>query len=119
MEFRQLELFVAVAEELHFGRAAARVGMAQPPFSQQIRRLEAELGVELLTRTSRHVSLTAAGRRFLEDARGLLAKRTEVITTVRRAACGETGVLRVGFGASSAFGILPRIVLGSGHGFRA
>ncbi len=69
MEFRQLHLFVAVAEELHFGRAAARVGMAQPPFSQQIRKLEAELGVELLTRTSRRVALTSAGSRLLEDAR--------------------------------------------------
>ncbi|SET59372.1 LysR family transcriptional regulator [Stigmatella erecta] len=111
MEFRQLQLFVAVAEELHFGRAAARVGMAQPPFSQQIRKLEAGLGVELLTRTSRRVALTSAGSRFLEDARELLARRMEVISTVRRAAQGETGPLRVGFGASSAFGILPRIVL--------
>ncbi|OJT27669.1 LysR family transcriptional regulator [Archangium sp. Cb G35] len=111
MEFRQLQLFVAVAEELHFGRAAARVGMAQPPFSQQIRRLEAELGVELLTRTSRRVSLTSAGERLLGDARELLAKRREVITTVQRAARGEAGTLRVGFAASSAFGVLPRIVL--------
>ncbi|SEL59837.1 transcriptional regulator, LysR family [Stigmatella aurantiaca] len=111
MEFRQLQLFVAVAEELHFGRAAARVGMAQPPFSQQIRKLEAELGVELLTRTSRRVALTSAGSRFLDDARELLARRMEVISTVRRAAQGETGPLRVGFGASSAFGVLPRIVL--------
>lgn len=110
MEFRQLQLFVAVAEELHFGRAAARVGMAQPPFSQQIRKLEAELGVELLTRTSRRVALTSAGSRFLDDARELLARRVDVISTVRRAAQGETGTLRVGFGASSAFGLLPRIV---------
>ncbi|MFP2923618.1 LysR family transcriptional regulator [Pyxidicoccus sp. 3LG] len=111
MEFRQLQLFVAVAEELHFGRAAARVGMAQPPFSQQIRRLEAELGVQLLARTSRRVALTAAGSRLLEDARALLARRADVIATVRRAAQGETGTLRVGFAASSsAFGILPDIV---------
>lgn len=111
MEFRQLQLFVAVAEELHFGRAAARVGMAQPPFSQQIRRLESELGVELLTRTSRRVALTPAGSRLLEDARGLLTRRADVITTVRQAARGETGTLRVGFAASSAFGVLPDIVL--------
>lgn len=111
MEFRQLQLFVAVAEELHFGRAAARIGMAQPPFSQQIRRLEAELGVELLARTSRRVSVTAAGERLLEEARALLARRAEVVTSVQRAADGETGVLRVGFSASSAFGVLPAIVL--------
>ncbi|NMO15119.1 LysR family transcriptional regulator [Pyxidicoccus fallax] len=111
MEFRQLQLFVAVAEELHFGRAAARVGMAQPPFSQQIRRLEAELGVELLTRTSRRVALTPAGSHLLEDARALLARRTDIITTVRRVARGETGRLRVGFAASSAFGVLTDLVL--------
>lgn len=111
MEFRQLQLFIAVAEELHFGRAAARVGMAQPPFSQQIRRLESELEVELLTRTSRHVALTPAGSRLLEDARALLARRADVITTVRRTARGESGKLRVGLAASSAFGVLPAVVL--------
>ena len=111
MEFRQLQLFVAVAEELHFGRAAARIGMAQPPFSQQIRRLESELGVELLTRTSRRVALTTAGVRLLEEARALLARRTDVIHAVQQAASGETGNLRVGFSASSAFGVLPDIVL--------
>lgn len=110
MEFHQLHLFVAVAEELHFGRAAARVGMAQPPFSQQIRKLEAELGLRLLTRTSRRVALTSAGERLLDDARALLAKRAEVITAARRAAGGEIGALRVGFGASSAFGVMPNIV---------
>src|ERR1051325_5943165 len=102
MEFRQLQLFVAVAEELHFGRAAARIGMAQPPFSQRIRGLEEELGVELLTRTSRHVALTCAGQRLLDEARQLLARRAEVVTSVRRAARGETGTLRIGFAASSA-----------------
>ncbi|AKQ68331.1 LysR family transcriptional regulator [Myxococcus hansupus] len=111
MEFRQLQLFIAVAEELHFGRAAARIGMAQPPFSQQIRRLESELGVELLTRTSRRVALTAAGARLLEEARALLARRADVIHAVQQAASGETGSLRVGFSASSAFGVLPDIVL--------
>lgn len=111
MEFRQLQLFVAVAEELHFSRAAARVGMAQPPFSQQIRRLEAELGVELLARTSRRVALTPAGSHLLAEARALLAKRADVITTVQQSARGETGTLRVGFAASSAFGVLPAIVL--------
>lgn len=110
MEFRQLQLFVAVAEELHFGRAAVRVGMAQPPLSQQIRRLEAELGVELLSRTSRRVALTPAGAQVLEGARELLARRADLEASVRRAGRGETGVLRLGFVPSSAFGILPDIV---------
>lgn len=110
MEFRQLQLFVAVAEELHFGRAALRVGMAQPPFSQQIRRLEGELGVALLTRTSRRVALTAAGAQVLEGARELLSRRADLKAAVTRAARGESGVLRLGFVPSSAFGILPNIV---------
>jgi DNA-binding transcriptional LysR family regulator len=110
MEFRQLQLFIAVAEELHFGRAAVRVGMAQPPLSQQIRRLEAELGVSLLTRTSRRVALTAAGSHLLEGARELLSRRAELKNAVRLVAGGETGILRLGFTPSSAFGILPDII---------
>lgn len=110
MEFRQMRLFVAVAEELHFGRAAARVRMAQPPFSQQIRKLEAELGVTLLARSSRRVALTPAGTQLLEQARTLLAKRAEAVASVRRVAEGEAGPLRIGFGASSAFGVLPQII---------
>lgn len=110
MEFRQLQLFVAVAEELHFGRAALRIGMAQPPLSQQIRRLEAELGVPLLTRTSRRVALTPAGAQVLDGARDLLSRRADLKAAVRRAAQGETGVLRLGFNPSSAFGLLPDII---------
>jgi len=110
LEFRQLQLFVTVAEELHFGRAAARVHMAQPPFSQQIRKLEDELGVKLLARTSRRVALTPAGAQLLEDARVLLAKRAEAVTSVQRVAEGELGSLRIGFGASSAIGILPELI---------
>ena len=72
MEFRQLECFIAVAEELHFGRAAARLCMTQPPLSRQIQLLEQDLGVTLFERSSRQVELSAAGRRFLRDARHLL-----------------------------------------------
>ncbi|MEH3098700.1 LysR family transcriptional regulator [Sphingomonas adhaesiva] len=110
IDLRQLELFIAVAEELHFGRAAARSGMAQPPFSQQILRLERALGVALLHRTSRHVSLTPAGMALLVDARALIAKRDRMVDMVRRTASGDAGTLRIGFAASSAVGVLPTIV---------
>lgn len=110
IDFRQLDLFVAVAEELHFGRAAARVGMAQPPFSQQIRRIERALNVVLLDRTSRRVSLTPAGAALLVEARDLIARRNRAFDAVRQAASGNAGTLRLGFSASSAVGLLPMIV---------
>jgi len=110
IDFRQLDLFVAVAEELHFGRAAARVGMAQPPFSQQIRRIERTLGAVLLDRTSRRVSLTPAGAALLIEARHLIARRDRAIDTVRRTSIGDAGTLRLGFSASAAVGLLPLVV---------
>ncbi len=107
MELRDLRAFVAVAEELHFGRAAARLHMAQPPLSQRIKALEEELGTRLLTRTSRSVALTGPGRLFLERARRTLALAEEAAGEVRRAGRGETGRLRVGFMGPAMDGPLP------------
>nr|WP_079080544.1 LysR family transcriptional regulator [Streptomyces sp. NBRC 110030] len=91
---RHLECFVAVAEESHFGRAAARLGMAQPPLSQRIQRLEKELGVRLFERSSRHVSITEAGTLLLAEARELLARAESLRAAARRIRDGESGLLR-------------------------
>jgi len=97
MELRQLQYFVAVAEELHFGHAAEREHLTQAALSQQVRRLERELGVQLLDRTTRRVQLTAAGDLFLDDARVALARAGRAAETARRAAKGELGRLVVGY----------------------
>lgn len=111
MEFRLLRYFVVVAEELHFSRAAARLNMAQPPLSRQIRNLEEELGVQLFLRTRRRVELTEPGRYFLGSARELLAQADQAALQVQRVARGETGLLRIGMVSSVAFeDTLPRVV---------
>lgn len=97
MDFRDLTCFVAVAEELHFGRAAERVGMAQPPLSQRVKALEEELGVRLLARTSRKVALTPAGEAFLAEAREVLARADRAAETARRVGRGLGGRLVAGF----------------------
>jgi DNA-binding transcriptional LysR family regulator len=103
MELRHLRYFIQVAEDLHFARAAARLGISQPPLSQQIRLLEEELEVQLFERTSRRVTLTPAGTAFLEAARATLAQAERAITVARRAGRGELGDLRIGFNPSAPF----------------
>lgn len=110
IELRHLRYFIAVAEELHFGRAARRLGIAQPPLSLQIQRLEAELGTSLFDRTSRRVQLTPAGRTLLEEGRRALAGIRDAVDAAQRAARGETGSLTVAFAASVMFLALPRVI---------
>ena len=110
MELRHLRYFIAVAEELHFGRAAARSHVAQPALSQQIMQLEAELGVLLLARTKRRVALTEAGRLFLVEARRALAQVATAVDTARRASAGEVGRLRIGYVDSALWGALPTVI---------
>jgi DNA-binding transcriptional LysR family regulator len=103
MELRHLRYFVGVASELHFGRAAAQLGISQPPLSQQIRMLESELGVQLFERSSRKVRLTLAGRLFLEEAKATLERADHAIDVTRRAASGALGELNIGLSASAIF----------------
>jgi DNA-binding transcriptional LysR family regulator len=111
MELRHLRYFVAVAEELHFTRAAQRLHLGQPPLSAQIQALEREVGAQLLERTKRSVRLTDAGKLFLDDARRILALSEQAGENARRASRGEIGELRVGFTSSMPFSeILPRVV---------
>ena len=111
MELRHLNYFVAVAEELHFGRAAARLGMAQPPLSQQIRKLEEELGVLLFERSNRRqVRLTEGGEAFLREARTTLAQADHAIVTAQRASRGQEGHLTVGLVGSVTYDIFPTIL---------
>jgi DNA-binding transcriptional LysR family regulator len=110
MELRHLRYFVAVAEELHFGRAAGRLHMAQPPLSQQIKALETELGLKLFERTKRRVELTDPGRLFLDEARATLARARRAEEVVRQAAKGMRGRLAVAFVTSASYSILPEVI---------
>jgi DNA-binding transcriptional LysR family regulator len=110
MNLRQLGYFVAVAEELSFSRAATRVHISQPPLSRQVARLEGELGVRLLHRTTHEVTLTEAGQAFLAEARQMLSLATRAGHAARRAARGETGHLRVGFIGSALYSSLPQLL---------
>jgi len=110
MDSRHMRHFVALAETLHFGRAAARMNMSQPPFSRQIAGIESELGVKLVERNSRNVSLTPAGKRFLEDSRGVLAQFDAACRDAQLVASGMKGELRLGFTMHAAHGTVPKLV---------
>lgn len=110
MELRHLRYFVAVAEELHFGRAAVRLHMTQQPLSQQIRQLEVELGVQLFHRTKRRIQLTEPGKVFLAEARQLLLKAAQAVEVVRQVAQGESGRLGVGFSGFATYSVLPKVL---------
>jgi DNA-binding transcriptional LysR family regulator len=111
MELRHLRYFVAVAEELHFRRAAERLHISQPPLSEQIGQLEEELGARLLERNrGREVRLTAAGTAFLEEARKILLHVAEAAEMVHRASRGEIGTLRVSMAPAMAYGVVPMIL---------
>ncbi len=107
MELRHLRYFITVAEELHFGRAASRLNISQPPLSQQINQLEQELGFPLLFRNKHHVKLTEAGKVFLEEARLILAHVEKAFDAADRAHRGATGRLTIGFVGSTTYTIVP------------
>ena len=103
IELRHLRYFIAVAEELHFGHAAARLNISQPPLSQQIQILEQQIGARLFARTNRSVSLTEAGRQFLADSRQILSQVDDAAARAARLHHGETGELRIGVTSSAPF----------------
>ncbi len=117
MEFRHLRCFLVLAEELHFGRAAQRLSMTQPPLSLNIQQLEASVGARLFARNSRGVRLTAAGRAFLPAARALLEQAAQAAREAREVAQGLLGSLQIGFAGTVLYRGLPQILKGfaAGH----
>ena len=110
IELRQWRQFVAVAEELHFGRAAARLHITQPPLTQAIAGLERTLGARLFERNRRRVQLTPAGAALLPEARELLARAQGLAALAQRAALGDAGQIRLAFVSTAGFELLPRWV---------
>jgi DNA-binding transcriptional LysR family regulator len=110
IELRQLRYFVAVAEENHFGRAAVRLHMTQPPLSQTIQSLEADLGTPLFARTRRSVALTAAGIALLPEARRILQQAGALPELAKRAASGESGLLSLSFVSTADYSVLPPLL---------
>lgn len=110
MELRHFRYFIAVAEELHFGRAAERLHVSQPPLSQQIRQFENELGVRLFERTTQRVRLTEAGRALLPEARSVLAQSERAVRSARAAARGEVQRLELSFVVTLDHGLISRVM---------
>lgn len=110
MEFRHLRCFVVLADELHFGRAASRLGLTQPPLSLNIQQLEASVGAQLFARNSRGVALTAAGQAFLPQARALLEQAAQAAREAREVAEGVSGSLQVGFAGTVLYRGLPQML---------
>ncbi|OZM79597.1 LysR family transcriptional regulator [Pseudonocardia sp. MH-G8] len=107
MEFRYLRSFLAIAEELHFGRAAQRLHLAQPSLSQQLQRLEREVGVELVRRSSHQVRLTPAGEVFRDEAEKLVERMDRAVAATRAVATGRAGMLSIGFNFPAGQELLP------------
>jgi len=110
LSLRLLRHFIVVAEERHFGRAAERLNMTQPPLSQQMKRLEERLEVSLFERTTRSVQITAAGKVLLKQGRQLIADSDNLVLSVRRAAQGKVGTLVIGFVNTASYEVLPRSI---------
>ncbi|AGF71138.1 LysR family transcriptional regulator [Corynebacterium halotolerans] len=110
MELRQLKYFLAVAEELNFTRAAQRLHMAQPPLSQQVKALEAELGFPLFRRTTRRVELTPAGEYLAHKVQHLFAEVDQTVSEAREIAAGARGIIRIGFVGTASYHIMPEIM---------
>lgn len=110
IDIRQMRYFVVLAETLHFGRAAERLHLSQPPLSRQIAALEKELGVRLLERDSRHATLTHAGRRFLADSKSVLASFDQACLNAQLAERGQLGELSIGFMMYATYTVIPGLV---------
>lgn len=110
MDFKRLSYFLAVAEELHFGRASARLGIAQPPLSRQIAQFEREIGAVLFDRSRSQIRLTQAGELLLERAREILERVDQTEREVMRIGQGVAGRLRIAFVGTATFGVLPNII---------
>jgi DNA-binding transcriptional LysR family regulator len=117
IDTRQLRYFIAVAEEGHFGRAADRLLIAQPPLSQQIKQLEKSLGTTLLSRTTRSVELTPAGELLLGRGRGILEDLDAVEANIKRVGEGLQGILHLGFTGTATYALMPRVVRQAAQAF--